>query len=64
MSTTLTEAIGAAPVVLDGGLATQLESQGRDLDSALWSAQLLHDDPDAVVQAHRAYFAAGAQVAT
>jgi homocysteine S-methyltransferase len=64
VSITLTEAIGAAPVVLDGGLATQLESQGHGLDSALWSAQLLHDDPDAIVQAHRAYFAAGAQVAT
>ena len=64
MSTALTEAVGAAPVVLDGGLATQLEAQGHDLDSALWSAQLLHDDPDDIIQAHCAYFAAGAQVAT
>jgi homocysteine S-methyltransferase len=64
VSTALTEAVGAAPVVLDGGLATQLEAQGHDLDSALWSAQLLHDDPDAIIQAHCAYFAAGAQVAT
>ena len=64
MSTALTEAVGAAPVVLDGGLATQLEAQGHDLDSALWSAQLLHADPDAIIQAHCAYFAAGAQVAT
>jgi homocysteine S-methyltransferase len=60
----LADAIAAGPVVLDGGLATQLESQGHNLDSALWSAQLLHDDPDAIVQAHLAYFAAGAQVAT
>lgn len=50
--------------MLDGGLATQLESQGHDLSSALWSARLLSDDPEAVVDAHRAYFAAGAQVAT
>jgi homocysteine S-methyltransferase len=64
VGTALTEAVDAAPVVLDGGLATQLESQGHNLDSVLWSAQLLHDDPDAIVQAHRAYFAAGAQVAT
>lgn len=53
-----------APVLLDGGLATQLEAQGADLRSRLWSAQLLLDDPDAVVAAHEAFFAAGAQVAT
>ncbi len=53
-----------APVLLDGGLATQLEAQGADLRSRLWSAQLLLDDPAAVVAAHEAFFAAGAQVAT
>jgi len=51
-------------VLLDGGLATQLEAQGADLRSRLWSAQLLLDDPAAVVAAHAAFFAAGAQVAT
>jgi homocysteine S-methyltransferase len=51
-------------VLLDGGLATQLESQGARLSTALWSAQLLVDDPDAIVAAHTAFFAAGAQVAT
>jgi homocysteine S-methyltransferase len=61
---TLAEALRAGPVVLDGGLATELESLGHNLDSALWSARLLHDDPDAIVEAHLAYFAAGAQVAT
>jgi homocysteine S-methyltransferase len=54
----------SAPVLLDGGLATQLEAQGADLRSRLWSAQLLLDDPAAVVTAHEAFFAAGAQVAT
>jgi homocysteine S-methyltransferase len=58
------EALSLGTVVLDGGLATQLESQGHCLDSTLWSAQLLRDDPDAIVQAHLAYFTAGAQVAT
>jgi homocysteine S-methyltransferase len=62
--TTLIEALRAGPVVIDGGLATQLEAQGHNLNSALWSAKLLHDDPQAIVQAHLAYFAAGAQVAT
>jgi homocysteine S-methyltransferase len=64
MTMPLADAVAAGPVVLDGGLATQLESQGHNLDSALWSARLLHDDPAAVVQAHFAFFAAGAQVAT
>src|SRR4051812_24133975 len=57
-------ALVAGPVLLDGGLATQLEAQGASLSTALWSAQLLVDDPDAVVAAHEAFFAAGAQVAT
>ena len=51
-------------MVLDGGLATQLEAGGHDISSAVWSAQVLADDPDAVRAAHRAFFAAGAQVAT
>ena len=51
------------PLLLDGGLATQLEAQGADLSDRLWSARLLHDDPDAIVAAHRAFFAAGARVA-
>jgi homocysteine S-methyltransferase len=60
----LADAVAVDPVVLDGGLATQLESQGHNLNSALWSARLLHDNPEAIVQAHLAYFTAGAQVAT
>ena len=64
MITALPEALRVGPVVLDGGLATQLESEGHNLASKLWSARLLQDDPDAIVQAHLAYFTAGAQVAT
>lgn len=64
MVTALTTTLAQQPVLLDGGLATQLEAQGHNLDSELWSARLLHDDPDAIIRAHLAYFAAGAQVAT
>lgn len=53
-----------APVLLDGGLSTALEEQGVDLDGALWTARLLGEDPERLAEAHRAYFAAGAQVAT
>jgi homocysteine S-methyltransferase len=53
---------GAAPVLLDGGLATELEARGHDLSDARWSARLLEDDPEAIVAVHRAYLAAGARV--
>jgi homocysteine S-methyltransferase len=52
------------PVVLDGGLASELERRGQDVSGALWSARVLRDDPDAVRAVHAAYFAAGAEVAT
>jgi homocysteine S-methyltransferase len=51
------------PLVLDGGLATQLERLGADLAHELWSARLLIDDPGLVRRAHLDYFAAGADVA-
>lgn len=51
------------PLVLDGGLGSHLEASGHDLSGELWSARILRDDPDAVVAAHRDYFAAGAQIA-
>ena len=51
-------------VILDGGLATQLEAQGNDLSDRLWSARLLVEDPGEIVRAHLTYFQAGARVAT
>ncbi|WP_055591415.1 homocysteine S-methyltransferase [Peterkaempfera griseoplana] len=58
----LADALAAGPLVLDGGLSNQLEAAGHDLSDALWSARLLADRPEAVVGAHAAYFAAGADV--
>ncbi len=52
------------PVLIDGGLATTLELLGHDISGDLWSAQMLIDQPAAIVDAHRAFFAAGAEVAT
>ena len=51
-------------IVLDGGLATQLEAQGADLSDSLWSARLLIEEPEAIVAAHLAFYRAGANVAT
>ncbi len=48
--------------ILDGGLATELENRGHDLSGALWSARLIKDDPAAIVDVHRAYLEAGADI--
>jgi homocysteine S-methyltransferase len=55
---------GGPVVVLDGGMATELERRGHDLDDRLWSARILVTDPDAIEDVHLAYYRAGAQVAT
>lgn len=47
-------------LILDGGLATELENRGYDLDDTLWSARLLMDAPDAIKQVHLDYLTAGA----
>jgi len=60
----LADGLAAGTVILDGGLSTELEACGHDVSSALWSARLLRDDPGAIVAAHAAFAAAGAQVAT
>src|SRR6185437_7488244 len=57
------EVAGPGPIVLDGGLATELEARGHDLRDRLWSARLLVTDPGAIEDVHLAYFRAGARVA-
>ncbi|MBX7251692.1 MAG: homocysteine S-methyltransferase family protein, partial [Candidatus Promineofilum sp.] len=51
-------------LVLDGGLATELERRGADLADALWSARLLADDPALIRQVHLDYYWAGADCCT
>lgn len=51
-------------LILDGGLATELEARGANLDHPLWSAKLLLDDPDLIRAVHLDYFRAGADLAT
>ncbi|GGR69409.1 homocysteine S-methyltransferase [Streptomyces humidus] len=61
--TSLATALRTGAVVLDGGMSNQLESAGHDLSDELWSARLLAEQPDAIIEAHRAYFESGANVA-
>jgi len=49
-------------ILIDGGLATQCEAMGCNIDGDLWSAVLLQSDPQALIAAHRAYLDAGAEV--
>ncbi|WP_158220680.1 homocysteine S-methyltransferase [Paraferrimonas haliotis] len=51
----------SSPIILDGGLATELERLGYKLNHELWSAKLLVKAPEAIVQAHLNYLNAGAQ---
>lgn len=50
------------PILIDGGLATQCEATGCNIDGDLWSAVLLQSNPRALVDAHRAYLDVGARI--
>ena len=59
-STDLRERLDRGDVVLiDGGLATDLEAHGACLDDPLWSAKVLIESPDEILATHRRYVAAG-----
>jgi len=48
--------------VLDGGMASELEYLGADINGPLWSAHVLEDAPEKIVAVHRAYIEAGAGI--
>jgi homocysteine S-methyltransferase len=49
-------------VMLDGGLATEMESRGADLEDDLWSAKMLIDAPEMIRLVHADFLKAGADV--
>ena len=51
-------------VILDGGLASELEARGADLNDPLWSARVLLETPELIRAVHLDYFRAGADCAT
>jgi S-methylmethionine-dependent homocysteine/selenocysteine methylase len=51
-------------VVLDGAMGTELQRRGLDTGLPLWSANALMSKPDQVLQIHRDYIAAGADIIT
>lgn len=52
------------PLILDGGLATELERRGADLRHELWSARVLLEDPGLIREVHLDFLEAGADVIT
>ncbi len=51
---------GSSGFILDGGLATELEADGFDLNHPLWSGKVLLEEPAAVKAVHRRFLEAGA----
>lgn len=49
-------------LIIDGALATELETRGHDLSHALWSGKTLLEDPDCIRQVHYEYFVAGCNI--
>lgn len=56
--------MSAELVVLDGGIGQELLARTTAPPTQLWSAAIMDVEPDVVVDVHRAYLDAGAQVIT
>ncbi|CAM0949008.1 unnamed protein product [Alopecurus aequalis] len=53
---------GGGRLVLDGGLATELEAHGADLNDPLWSAKCILSSPHLIRKVHLDYIEAGANI--
>jgi S-methylmethionine-dependent homocysteine/selenocysteine methylase len=51
-----------APVVIDGGMGTELEKAGVPMDGKVWSGRAVLSHPDVVRQIHENFITAGAEV--
>lgn len=52
---------GFFPLLLDGGLSNVLEEMGCTIEHPLWTAILIHRDPESIIKAHMKYLEAGAK---
>ncbi len=50
--------------LLDGGLASELERRGVDLNDPLWSGRAVLEQPELVMAVHRDYLVAGSEIIT
>ena len=52
------------PIILDGGIGTELERLGAPMDHEAWCAVALESHPELVRDVHRSYIDAGADIIT
>ena len=50
------------PVIIDGGMGTELERQGVPMDADCWSGMAVLESPDMVRKVHEGFIRAGAEV--
>ncbi len=50
------------PLIIDGGMGTELEKAGVPMDGKVWSGRAVLTHPDSVYAAHEAFIEAGAEV--
>jgi homocysteine S-methyltransferase len=50
------------PIVIDGGMGTELEKSGVPMDGKVWSARAIMSHPQVVRQVHERFIEAGAEV--
>ena len=50
-----------APILIDGGMGTELEKSGVPMDGKVWSARAMLSHPDKVRDVHERYIRAGAE---
>lgn len=63
MSRPLAQMLAAKSLlILDGAMGTELERRGVDIGLPLWSANALIQSPEVVLQIHKDYLAAGADI--
>lgn len=54
---------GGRTAIIDGAFGTEVENRGVDLNaSSMWSAKLLAENPDLIVDVHKDYLLAGADI--
>jgi len=51
-----------APLIIDGGMGTELERSGVPMDGKVWSGRSVMSHPEAILQVHEAFITAGAEV--
>lgn len=58
------ERLNSKPLILDGAMGSYLQQKGFATDDVLWTTNINHINPNAIVQTHLEYIEAGADIIT